>query len=68
MHWTQLKYALVYGHPPLNGNPMSPETIRLAVREITRLLRVGWLDTLTPDARIRIQQVCELGDCVVNDC
>jgi len=64
MHWITLKNTLLYGQPPLNGEYIRPDTLRLAVREIIRLLRVEWLDTLNKETLARIQQTCEVKQCI----
>lgn len=63
MYWFELKDALLYGQPQLTYEMVQPEALKMAVREIARLVDFGWIDTLTDDALQRIQTACLLGHC-----
>ncbi len=63
MNWIDLKRALLYGHPPLSRDMLQPQTVKTAVREIARLVSVGWIDEPTEDMVQRIQTACAMGQC-----
>jgi hypothetical protein len=63
MDWIELKRALLYGQPPITHNMLQPQTVKIAVREITRLINFGWIEELTEDMLQRIQTACHKGHC-----
>lgn len=63
MEWIELKRALMYGHPSISADTLHPQTVKTAVREIARLVSVGWIDNPTEDLVQRIQRVCHMGHC-----
>lgn len=63
MSWIELKQALLYGQPPLSREMLQPQTLKTAVREIARLVTVGWIDEPTEDMVSRIQSACHMGEC-----
>jgi hypothetical protein len=63
MSWIELKQALLYGRQPLSKEMLHPQTVKTAVREIARLVTVGWIDEPTEDMVTRIQSACHMGEC-----
>ncbi|MDY0095721.1 MAG: hypothetical protein RBT80_23750 [Candidatus Vecturithrix sp.] len=63
MYWLELKGALLYGQPQITNDMLQPEALKMAVREIARLVNFGWIDKLTDDALQRIQTACSLSHC-----
>ena len=63
MYWFELKGALLYGQPQITNEMVQPDTLKMAVREIARLVHFGWIDNLTDDTLQRIQTACLLGHC-----
>ncbi|GAK55148.1 hypothetical protein U27_01979 [Candidatus Vecturithrix granuli] len=63
MYWFELKGALLYGQPQITNEMLQPEALKMAVREIARLVNFGWIDKLTDDTLQRIQTACSIGHC-----
>ncbi|MBD3306454.1 hypothetical protein GF339_08650 [candidate division KSB3 bacterium] len=63
MYWTEVKSALLYGQPAFPHDAVQPQAVQIAVREILRLLNMGWIDGLTEEMYQRIQIACQVGDC-----
>ncbi len=64
MSWIELKRSLLYGQPGLSTDMLQPQTVRTAVREIARLVAVGWIDHPTDAMVKRIKKACQMGECV----
>lgn len=63
MYWIELKSALLYGQPKMTDEMLQPQAVKAAVREIARLVSVGWIDEPTEDMVKRIQTACHVGHC-----
>ncbi len=63
MYWTEVKSAILHGNPAMPQEIVQPQTVRMAVREISRLIDFGWIDTMTDDVVQRIQHACQVGQC-----
>lgn len=63
MYWIELKSALLYGQPKITSDMLQPQVVKTAVREIARLVSVGWIDEPTEDMVQRIQKACHMGHC-----
>lgn len=63
MYWIELKRALLYGQTPITQEMLQPKEVKTAVREIARLVSVGWIDEPTEDMVKRIQTACHMGQC-----
>ncbi len=63
MYWTEVKSAILHGNPAMLQEIVQPQTVRMAVREISRLIDFGWIDTMTDDVVQRIQHACQVGQC-----
>ena len=63
MEWIELKRALVYGHPSMTKDMLQPQLVKTAVREIARLVSVGWIDEPNEAMVQRIQMACHAGHC-----
>ncbi len=63
MYWTQLKSALLYGQPAIAEESLKPQTVEMAVREVSRLVSFGWVDELTDDIMHRVRTTCQKTHC-----
>ncbi len=63
MYWTDVKRALLYGQPTVRTNSLQPHVLKIAIRDILRLINCGWIDELTDDALQRIQTACQSTQC-----
>ena len=63
MYWTEVKRALLYGQPAIREDKLQPQPLKTAIRDISRLIGVGWIDELTDDAIQRIQKACQANQC-----
>lgn len=64
MYWTTVKNALVYGQPALTDEMLQPQNVKIAVQEIERLNRFGWIDDLSEEMLQRIKTACHKGQCL----
>jgi len=63
MYWTELKHALLYGQPSIARDAIHPQIVKLAVRDISRLVNSGWIEELDNDVLQRIRITCQTGQC-----
>jgi hypothetical protein len=63
MEWIEVKRALLDGQPSLNSEMLQPQTVKSAVKEIARLVQIGWIDSANDGLLQRIQQACAVGQC-----
>jgi hypothetical protein len=63
MYWIELKRALLYGQPPITRDMLQPQAVKIAVREIARMVSFGWIDEPTEDMVKRIKKACDMGQC-----
>ncbi len=59
LHWTEIKNALLYGKPKIARTRLQPQSVVIAIHEITRLVDFGWIEELTDEALQRIELTCQ---------
>ncbi len=63
MYWTEVKRALLYGHPTIRPQTLQPQLLKVAIRDILRLIASGWIEALNDDAVQRIHSACQTNEC-----
>lgn len=63
MYWTEVKRALLYGQPSIRQQKLHPQLLKVAVRDILRLIAVGWIEALNDDVVQRIHSACQASEC-----
>ncbi len=64
MYWTDLKRGLLYGQPVIQAAGLPAQDLKMAMRDITRLVQAGWIEHLSDDAVQRIRSACHVNQCV----
>ncbi len=64
MNWTEIKRGLLYGKPAIQIMELQQQELKMAMRDIGRLIHAGWIENLTDDAVQRIQAACDVNQCI----
>ena len=64
MNWTDIKRGLLYGQPALQIMGLQQQDLKMAIRDIGRLIHAGWIENLTDEAMQRMQTACDLNQCL----
>jgi len=63
MNWTDIKRGLLYGQPTIQTIGLQQQELKMAIRDIGRLIHSGWIENLTDEAVQRMQTACDLNQC-----
>lgn len=64
MNWTDIKRGLLYGQPAVQIIGLQQQELKMAMRDIGRLIHTGWIENLTDEAVQRMQTACDLNQCL----
>lgn len=64
MNWTDIKRGLLYGQPTLQIMGLQQQDLKMAIRDIGRLIHAGWIENLPDEAVQRMQTACDLNQCL----